>query len=207
MTITAPTIDPDHITNVMCNSSMGLERSKLAQEVKKYNIPLEELRIFDSASNAVLPNTAATDDLGMIIGTPGTTDWSIQTSDAKATTVTQKAAFRFWLPPEYDAAETIQICAHAGMLTTISDGTATLDFSIWAKDEADFTHGADLVTTGATTINSLTLAQKAYTVTATSLVNGDELSGLVTIAITDGATATAVLGLVTKFYFLLDVRG
>ena len=200
-------LNSDEIKNVHCNSSMGLERSKLAQEGKKYNIPLEDLRIFDSASNAVLPNTAATDDLGLILGTQGTTDFSVQTSDAKATTVTQKARFRFWLPPEYDAGQTIKIVAHAGMLTTVSDGTATIDFSVYAKDEADFTHGADLVTTSATTINSLTLAAKEFSITPTSLVNGDELSALVTIAITDAATGTAVIGLVTKFYFLLDVRG
>jgi len=197
----------DVVLNKHINSSAGIARSKLALESLKYNQDLESLRIFDSASNAVLPNTAASDDLGLILGTQGTTDFSIQTSDAKATTVTQKARFRFWLPPEYEPAGTITLVAFAGMKTTASDGTATVDFSAYAKDEADGTHGADLVTTAATSINSLTLGAKSFTITPTSRVNGDELSVLMTVAITDGATATAVLGFITKVYWLLQVRG
>jgi len=195
------------ILNKHIKSGAEIGRDKLALESLKYNQDLESLRIFDSASNAVLPNTAATDDLGLILGTQGTTGFSIQTSDAKATTVTQKARFRFWLPPEYEDGGTISLVPHAGMLTTVSDGTATIDFSVYAKDEADFTHGSDLCTTAATSINSLTLAAKPFVITPTGLVNGDELSVLMTIAITDAATGTAVIGLVTKIHWLLQVRG
>jgi len=197
----------DSIYNKHVNSGAEIVRSKLALESKKYNQDLESLRIFDSASNAVLPNTAASDDLGLILGTQGTTGFSVQTSDAKATTVTQKARFRFWLPPEYEAGGTITLVAYGGMITTASDGTATVDFSVYAKDEADFTHGADICTTAATTINSLTFGAKSFTITPTSRVNGDELSVLMTVAITDGATATAVIGAFSKIYWLLQVRG
>jgi len=197
----------DVVLNKHINSSAGIARSKLALESLKYNQDLESLRIFDSASNAVLPNTAASDDLGLILGTQGTTDFSVQTSDAKATTVTQKARFRFWLPPEYEAAGTITLVAYAGMLTTVANGTATVDFSVYAKDEDDISHSADLVTTSATTINSLTLGAKSFTITPTSRVNGDELSVLMTVAITDSATGTAVIGLISKLYWLLQVRG
>ena len=197
----------DEILNVHCNSAMGLERSKLASEVKKYNIPLEQFRIFDSASNAVLPNAAVSDDLGLILGTFGTSDFSIQTSDAKATTVTQKARFRFWLPPEYDAGQAVQIVAYGGMLTTISDGTATVDFNVYKKDAATGLVGSDLVTTAATTINSLTAGADVFDLTTTGFVNGDELTGMVTIAITDTATGTAVIGKLTKIYYQITVRG
>jgi len=198
----------DVVLNKHINSSAGIARSKLALESLKYNQDLESLRIFDSASNAVLPNTAASDDLGLILGTQGTTDFSVQTSDAKATTVTQKARFRFWLPPEYEPAGTIAIVPYAGMVgPAISDTTATIDFSVYAKDEDDISHSADLVTTSATSINSTTLAAKPFTITPTSRVNGDELSVLMTITITDGATATAVIGIVSKLYWLLQVRG
>ena len=197
----------DEIKNVHCNSAMALERSKLARESKKFNLELEQLRIHDSASNAVLPNTAAADDLGLIIGTIGTAGFTVQTSDAKVSTTTQKAAFRFSLPPEYDDGEAIAIVLHAGMMTTISDGTATIDISAYSKNEADGTHGADLCTTAAVTINSLTAAAKSFTVDPTGLVNGDELTVLITIAITDGATGTAVVGRITKVHCLLDIKG
>jgi hypothetical protein len=201
------TLDNNEIRNVHCNASMALERSKLALESKKYAIPLDSLRIFDSASNAVLPNTAASDDLALIIGTQGTTGLSVRSSDGKATTITQKARFRFLLPAEYPNDGAISIVAHAGMLTTVSDTTATIDFSAYSKNIADFTHSADLVTTSATSINSLTLSAKSFVVTPTGLANGDELDVLATIAITDGATATAVLGIISQLYLLIDCRG
>ena len=200
-------VDAGAIKNVDINASAAIDRSKLALDSKLYNVDLEQLRIFDSAANAVLPNTASSDDLGLIIGTQGTDGFSIQTSDAKATTIGQKARCRFWLPSEYEAGGTVSITAYAGMLTTISDGTATVDFSVYSKDEADISHSADLVTTSATTINSLTLGAKTFTITPTGLTNGDELSVLMTVAITDGATGTAVLGLISKVYWTLQCRG
>ena len=201
------TLDLLSVKNRHAAADAEFERSKLALESKKFNQDLESLRIFDSATNAVLPNAATSDDLGLILGTQATTGFSVQTSDAKATTVTQKARFRFWLPAEYVSGGTITLVPHAGMLTTISDGTATIDFSVYAKNEADFTHSADICTTTATTINSLTLGAKSFTVTPTSRVNGDELSVLMTIAITDGATGTAVIGLISKIHWLVQVRG
>ena len=201
------TVDALSIVDGDISASAEIGRAKLALESKKFAQPLESLRIFDSSSNAVLPNTAATDDLGLIVGTLATDGHSIQTSDAKATTVTQKTAFTFILPAEYESAGTITIVPHAGMKTTISDGTATVDFSVYWKDESDITHSADLCTTPAITINSLTLGAKSFTITPTSRVNGDEFGVLMTIAITDAATGTAVLGLISKIHWLLQVRG
>ena len=196
------------VENKHVSETAEYARSKLALESKKIPIDLGSLRIFDSASNAVLPNTAASDDLGYVLGTAGTTANSIQTSDAKATTVTQKASFVLpGLPIEYEAGGTVSLVAHAGMLTTVSDTTATIDFTVYEKGIADFTHGSDLVTTVATTINSLTLAAKPFVVTPTGFVNGSELYALMTIAITDGATGTAVIGLITQMYWLVQVRG
>lgn len=201
------TIDNGEIKNVHVNASAGFERSKLALETKKFNIDLEQLRIHDSASNAVLPNSASGDDLALILGSRGTTGFRVETGDAKATTVTQYAAGRFWLPAEYEAGGTIAIAAYAGMHTTVSDGTATIDFEVYKKNEADYTHGSDLCTTGATTINSLTLGEKAFTITPTGCNNGDEFNFRLTIAITDSATGTAVHGVFSKLYLNLQVRG
>ena len=201
------TIDALTVKDVDLATDAGVTRAKLALESKKFWQPLESLRIFDSSSNAVLPNTASSDDLGLIVGTLASSGHSIRTSDAKATTVTQKAAFTFSLPAEYESAGEISLVAHAGMLTTISDGTATIDFSVYHKSEADISHTADLCTSSPATINSLTLASKAFVITPTSRVNGDEFGVLMTVAITDAATGTAVLGLVSKLHWLVQVRG
>ena len=201
------TINAGDISNTEINAAAEIVRSKLALESKKFNIDLEQLRIHDSASNAVLPNTASGDDLALVLGSRGTTGFRVETSDAKATTVTQRAAFRFWLPAEYEAGGSISLLAFAGMHTTVSDGSATVDFECYKKDEADYTHGSDLCTTSATSINSLTLAAKSFTVTPTGCVNGDEFNVRMTVAITDSATGTGVYGVISKVYLLLQVRG
>lgn len=200
-------LNTDVVLNKHINSAAGIERSKLALESKKFPVDLAQLRIWDSASNAVLPNTAATDDLGLILGVIGTSGHKVRTSDAKVTTVTQKAALTFSLPPEYEAGGTVSLVGFAGMFTTISDGTATIDFSVYKKDYADGLHGADLVTTAATTINSTTLAAKTFVVDPAGIVPADELTALLTIAITDAATATAVIGMLTQLYWLIQIRG
>lgn len=199
-------IPSNEIVNSQINSSAGIERSKLAQESLKFNIPLELLRVHDAFQTS-LPTTAASDDLGLIIGTFGTDAVVVQTSDAKATSVTQRARFNFRLPENYAAGQSLSVAAWAGMKTTVSDGTATIDFEVYAKDDSTGLVGSDLVTTSALAINSLTAAAKEFTITPTGLNPGDELDVRVTIAITDGATATAVIGRIMKLYMLLSVKG
>lgn len=200
------TIPSGSIYNSQIAPSAAVERAKLALETLKTNVPLEMLRVHD-AFQTNLPTTAASDDLGLIIGTFGTDAVVVQTSDAKATTVTQRARFSFRLPENYQTGEAISFVAFAGMKTTVSDNSATVDFEVYAKNTSTGLVGSDLVTTSATTINSLTAAAKEFAITPTSLVAGDELDVRVTIAITDGATGTAVIGRIMKLYALLSVRG
>lgn len=205
MTITT-TIPANELVNSQLSTTANIERTKLATETKKVNIPIELLRVHDAFQTS-LPTTAATDDLAMIIGTFGTDAIVVQSSDGKATTITQYARFTFRLPDNYVDGDPISLAAYAGMKTTISDTTATIDFSAYKKDVATGLVGADLVTTPATTINSLTAAVKEFAITPTGLVNGDELDVRVAVAITDGATATAVIGRIMKLYMLVSVKG
>lgn len=188
-------------------ASAGIQRSKLAAETKKYNILLNDLRIWNSASNAVLPQTASSDDLAFVLGTFGTDGHRVETEDAQSATVQQYARGQLILPPEYVSGGTLQIAAFAGLQTTVSDGTATVDFDVRKKSKTTFLHGSDLVTTGATDINSLTLDEKAFTITPTGLEPGDELDFRVVIDITDSATGTPILGTITAIYLLAKVKG
>lgn len=192
------------VLNSHVNAAAGIERSKLAQETKKYNIPFEDLRIWDSGSNAVLPNTAGSDDLGLIIST---NDFYVQTSNAGSTTVTQKLRFRWSVPAEYDAGQTLQLVFYGGMNTAVANGTATVDFAVYKTDPDTGLVGSDLsTTTAATTINSLTFAARAFDITATGIVNGDQLIAIMTIAITDSGTPTT-LARMSKVYYSLAVKG
>lgn len=199
-------IPSGEIVNSNINAAAAIERAKLATESLKHNITLEDVRIWD-AFQTNLPTTAAADDLALIPGTWGTDAVVIQTSDSKNTTVTQRARFYFRLPENYVAGQALSIVGWAGMKTTVASSSATIDFEVYKKNDSTGLVGSDLVTTAATTINSLTATSKEFTIDPTGLVSGDELDCRVTIAITDVATATAVIGRIMKMYMLLSVKG
>jgi len=199
-------IPSGEIANSQIAASAAIERSKLAAEQLKDNIPLELLRVHD-AFQTDLPTTAASDDLGLIIGTFGTDAIVVQTSDLKNTTGTQRARFLYRLPHNYVSGQLISVVAWAGMKTTVANGTATVDFEIYKKNDSTGLVGSDLVSTSATTINSLTAADKAFVIDPTGLAAGDELDVRVTIAITDSGTGTAVIGRIMKLYMLPTVKG
>lgn len=199
-------IPSGEIVNSQINSNAGIDRAKLAAEQLKDNIPLELLRVWD-AFQTNLPTTASSDDLGLIIGTFGTDAIVVQTSDAKNTSVTQRARFTYRLPMNYASGQPISVVAWAGMKTTVASSTATVDFEAYKKNDSTGLVGSDLVTTSATTINSLTAADKAFVIDPTGLAAGDELDIRVTIAITDVGTGTAVIGRIMKLYTLPTVRG
>lgn len=199
-------IPSGEIVNSQINSNAAIDRAKLAAEQLKDNIPLELLRVHD-AFQTDLPTSASSDDLGLIIGTFGTDAMTIQTSDSKNTSVTQRARFVYRLPMNYASGQPISVVAWAGMRTTVSSSTATIDFEVYKKNDATAAVGSDLVSTAATTINSLTAADKAFVIDPTGLAAGDELDIRVTIAITDVGTGTAVIGRIMKLYMLPTVRG
>lgn len=184
-------------------------RSNLELEtLAEFPVPFEAWRVWDALATN-LPGTPATDDLGLVTGsTFGTDTPSLQTQDAKAGGATNhRARTVLRLPPEYDAGRSVRLRLHAGMLTTIADTTATIDVEVYKLNEEAGVDGADLVSTAALSINSLTLADKDFTITASSLNPGDQLDVRITIAINDAATATAVKGIIGSAKLLCDIRG
>ena len=169
-----------------------------------HTITLDRYRVWD-ARQTVLPGTAANDDLAIITGTFGSASPQIQSSDAKNTTVTQRAGFQVVLPNNYVAGSAVTIRVPAGMITTVANGTATVDIEAYEINRTSGAVGSDLCATAAQTINSLTAAAKDFTITPTNLVAGDILDCRVTIAITDSATATAVIGVINPIQVLANV--
>ena len=184
-------------------------RSSLLAEsaLQAFPIPLTSFRVFD-ALNTNLPGTPATDDLGLVGGTFGTATPSLRTEDLKAAGATNnRARVLVQLPWEYIAGNDVTLRFHAGMITTISDGTATLDCEAYKlQDDPDDAIGSDLISTAATTINSTTFANIDFTVTAAALSPGDILDVRITTAVNDGATGTAVIAGITSCKLLCDVR-
>lgn len=188
------------------HAAADLDRSKLAQRATvSFPQNLFSLRVWD-AVNTLLPATGGTDDLGLYTGTFGSAGNRVKTGDVKNTTATRYARAFITIPDAYDPAEDVQLRALAGMETTVASSSATIDFEAYLVQD-DGTLSADLVTTGATSINSLTLAYKDFTVTATNLVPGSVLDVRITIATNDSATVTAVIAVLAHLVLRCDIRG
>lgn len=207
LTADTMTLSASCVTNDSVSSSAAIARTKLAQTVlAEYPVELTRFRVWD-AMQTNLPGTSAADDLGLIGGTFATASPMIQTYDVKAAGAqTLRARVVLNMPIEYDAAETVNIRVRGGMITTIADNSCTVDIECCKLDE-DGAVAADICATAAQSINSLTKADKDFTITATTLNPGDQLDVRVTIAVNDAATATTVKAALSKISLLCDVRG
>ncbi len=186
----------------------GIARSDLTQEnLAVYLLEPESWKVFDDMDSP-LPSTPATDDLGLIGGTFGSGTPSLQTEDLKtAGATTNRARRTFALPPEYVAGQTVTIRVHAGMLTTVAGTSATVDVECFKSDREAGVDGADLCSTAAQSINSLTLADKDFTITPATLAPGDLLDIRLSTAVNDAASGTAVKAIIGAVEVLLDVKG
>ena len=189
------------------NGALG--RDALAQEASQvYVVPMTAMRVWDAVSS-LLPAAATDDDMGLITGTSGfgTDTPTLQSNDFGEGSPTAKyARFFFPLPPEYDDTESITLRLRAGMHTTISDGTATVDVECYEADR-DGAVGSDLYTGDAQSINELVHDNIDFTITPTGLAAGDLLDIRLTFGGTDTGTGTAVICEISQIEVLLDVRG
>lgn len=170
-----------------------------------YAVPWTAFRTWDALATN-LPGTPANDDLGLVGGTFGSASPKLSTGDVKAAGCTRYARFQFELPVEYIAAATLTLRLHAGMETTVADTSATVDVECY-KSDGEAGVGADICATAATTINSLTDADKDFTITPTGLAAGDVLDIRITITVADAATGTAVIANIGAVEMLCDIKG
>lgn len=184
----------------------SLGRIKLIQEaLVPIPIPLTSCRIWNNYA-LLLTNNPNNDDLGIAQGTSGTDAPTIQSDDAGGATVAQKLGLQFVLPTEYDDGKDIQLRIRAGMITTISDGTATVDVQAYLHD-GDGSVAGDACTTAAQSINNLSKANKDFVITPTGVVSGDTFDVVVTVTIIDSGNAGVMLGEISRIDKLLDIKG
>jgi hypothetical protein len=188
----------------------ALSRANILAEaaLQTFPIPLTDFRTWDDMA-VVLPSAGANDDLGIVEGTFGSATPTLRADDHKAegSAQTNYARVLVQLPWEYIAGNSVTLRFMAGMITTISDGTATLDVEAYKQqDDPDDAIGSDLVSEAAKSINSLTFANTDFALTATGLSPGDILDVRIATAVDDGATATAVIAAISWAKLLCDVR-
>lgn len=186
----------------------GVSRSDLAQEsLVEFPIPLTSLRVWN-AMNTLLPGSPAADDLGLVGGAFGTNSPVLETIDEKANAAAHAMYARclVQMPAEFDAGADAVLRLHAKMVTTVADTTAELDVEIYKADEEGGI-GADLVSTAATSFNSLTGADYDFVFDASALSPGDILDVRIKTNIEDGATGTEVKGRIGAVKLACDIRG
>lgn len=170
-----------------------------------YPVPLTGVRVHDALATN-LTATATADDMGLITGTPGTDAPTLQGVDFGGTSTDEKCGFQYVLPPEYVDAGQIQVIVRGAMLTTLSDGTATVDVECWPQND-DGAATADICATAAQSINSLTPADKTFTITGTSRIRGDVLNIRVSFAGSDAGNLGVMIPEISKITVKHDVRG
>ena len=193
------------ISNASLTTAPNITRAKLVQESKGYSLPWELWRVWN-AFETLIPGTSAADDLGLYGGTFGTNTPMIKSYDLKTLSTSLYARTTFTIPAEYDAAQALTLRAKAGMQTTVSDTSCVIDFEVY-KSNNEGGLGSDLCATAATSINSLTLANKDFTITSTGLAGGDVLDIRMTVTVVDGATATAVTAAIGLVQMIAAIRG
>jgi hypothetical protein len=153
-----------------------------------------------------LPATPASDDLGIITGTWGTNPVRITAGDVKALgSTTRRLYLAIPIPSNYEDGQTIQLRIRAKMETTVADVSCTIDAEAYVGSDGAL--GSDLVTTPATSMNSLSAANYDFTINATGVDPGDLLEVRLSIASNDAATATAVTPAIYSVSLLCDTRG
>jgi len=188
----------------------SIQRASLEQDAKAVH-PVSFLDMFVWNNPAArLPNAGVADDFGVINGATGfgTNGLSLNTVDVKALGATNVyLRFTYVLPRNYDPGNDVEVrLKSAGMLTTVADTSATADVEAYEMNGAAGI-GTDLCTTAATTINSLTLADKVFVISAGGLLPGDMLDIRVNYALNDAASGTVVQGFIGMVQMLLDSRG
>ena len=170
-----------------------------------FNVPWNAWRKWDDI-DAVLPDTPATDDLGLMTGTFATDHPSIQTVDFGGTNTTAYARAQIALPWNYVAAQTVTLRFHAGCITTLPDTTATLDCAVYKCDK-DLTLSADLAPAAdANNIKSLTFADVDFALTSTALSPGDVLDVRVSINGVDAGDLGVMRAVIGQVDLLCGVR-
>ena len=189
--------------------SPGLARSSiLAQaDLQPFNIPWSLWRTFD-ATGTPIPSAAATDDLGLVPGTHGTTHTSIQAGDIGAATSTRYARALIPLPWEYVAAQSVTLRFYAGMLTAVCDDHCTLDIAVYHTDGDTTLHADGNIAPAPSpnNMNSLSFVNVDFALSnTTNLSPGTELDVLLEIDYQDAATAISI-PVIGKCQLLCDVR-
>lgn len=185
--------------------SVSLTRAVMVQEaLQPFPIPVTDARVWDAPGTPIPAATAANDDLAIVDNTFLSAPPTIEAGDLKnAGATTRKCRFRVPVPDNYQAGETLTLRVNAGMKTTVASVSATVDAQVTESGDAT----TDICETSAQSINSLVAANKDFTLTPTNVARGDVLDIVLSVAVNDSGTGTAVIAKINSVTLLADCQG
>lgn len=207
-TATTMTLPNSCVGNAQVKAAAAIDRSKLAEDaLVSFPIDMSNARVWD-AVNTLLTATANNDDLAFVGGTFGTDQPMIKTGDLSAAgSTTRRCRFcQVDVPAEYVAGGDFQIRVIAKMDGLAADTSCTVDIEAYKVDKNDGV-GSDLCTTAAQSMNSTTVANYDFTISAATLSRGDWLDVRLTIVMNDAAGYGNVQGLVCSIERRCDIQG
>lgn len=170
-----------------------------------FPLELSGFRVHDAFQTPL--GAAAADDLGINGGAFGTNCPHLRTVDLNglgATTAYGRTMFQ--LPVEYVAGGEIVVNLSAGLLAAVASVSASVDVEVFVCGRNGTKSGSDLVTTGATSMNSTTFADCPFVVNPAGITPGTILDIRVAI-IANSTTASSHFAAIGAVEMLLDVKG
>ncbi len=203
--ISGATVTYRAIVNNDVSASCALSRSKLeTNSAAVHRVRFTEMR--KAADNTLLPTASDATSMAHVVGTHGSATPMLTSTAGAGATTSETARFGFVLPSSYVAGAAITVRLHA-RTSDVAVTSATVDVLCY-KSNKEGGVSADLCTTAATSVNSLTWADKDFTITPTGVVVGDLLDIKLVAAINDGGGggdgAVIAIGAVEM---LLDIKG
>jgi hypothetical protein len=191
----------------------AINRSQFAQDDEAvFPIPFLDFRTNDDF-RVLLPAAAASDDLGLIrdtdawvLGAGHDVAPSLKGVAASGTTERQKAIVEVSIPQNYVDGESFGFRFHAGVDVATAQVDTTLDIEC-KKFDKDQGYGADLVSTSSQSINSLTMADKDFFLTASGLSAGDRLMLYVDVYTDDTGGTNGTVAVIGSVSVICDVKG
>ena len=199
-------------TFVVTGATTGFKRTSLDDEtLKSYEQNILDARIHDNIGVHLDNTHPSDDDLKIEDGTFGTDTPSIQSGDIMALGAkTRRTRMLIRVPENYTDGKPLTLRLRAGMKTTIAGTSATIDAECYLSNKEALIHATqtgDMCTTTAIDINSLTLADRDFTLTPTYVIAGDLLDVRITMSITDASEVTAVIGVLGSVQLVCTAKG
>ena len=195
------------ITDQTIAPTAAIDATKMAQRaLQKFNIPWSYFRVWD-AYHLLPVSTAAADDLALITGTWLTNAASLNAGSVQNTNSIRRIGFMVPIPDNYQDGETVTLRIRAGMVTTIASASCTVDVEAIVRTGTGSAASADLVTTAAQGMNSLTAGDYDFQLNPALIDPGMLLEVRLSISYNDVATGTNVIPTIYAVDMLVDTRG